>query len=442
MSPSCASGSAPVPASFRGRGWRSLLRHGRLGLARPRRGWLGLRPRRGRRVRRRDLRGDRQPDDAVFPVPPCLSGGAWASSTRSDAARGGRRPRGAQSRVGGGGARHGVAGRSGACGVARRRGGQGRRAPRRRGEGARRGHRRAAVDHAPAARPRTAGDEAGATWLRACRGADGLTGWLSTTGTGNSSRHRRFGEGVGRCVASRAPDLPMSRVKSVGAPSWRVTWRRRWRPGRPGAARSSPADVTRRRPRPAPRPRPGRRGRGDRRAQGGPGRGRRRDARRDRRGARDQRRGVRPRVRAEGRRVSSERRPPGGGLPAPFLSDRDVVVHRVPPRLRPRPAAGGARTLPAGPTARRPARHDDRRRDLPTVASSWPATGAPPWATSSPSATSRRSSRPTSSPAWASPAPPASRSSWSGCSRSSSSTTRRSRARRCPSTARPTGWPR
>ncbi len=39
----------------------------------------------------------------------------------------------------------------------------------------------------------------------------------------------------------------------------------------------------------------------------------------------------------------------------------------------------------------------------------------------------------------ASPAPPASPSRWSGCSRSSSSTTRRSRARSCRSTARPTG---
>ena len=42
----------------------------------------------------------------------------------------------------------------------------------------------------------------------------------------------------------------------------------------------------------------------------------------------------------------------------------------------------------------------------------------------------------------ASPAPPASRSRWSGCSRPSSSTTRRSRAPRSRWTARPTGSPR
>ena len=77
----------------------------------------------------------------------------------------------------------------------------------------------------------------------------------------------------------------------------------------------------------------------------------------------------------------------------------------------------------------------------PVTASSWRATAAPRWATSSRSTTSRRSSSPTSSPSSASPAPPASPSSWCASSRSSSSTTRRSRACPCRSTARPTGSP-
>jgi 20S proteasome alpha/beta subunit len=54
----------------------------------------------------------------------------------------------------------------------------------------------------------------------------------------------------------------------------------------------------------------------------------------------------------------------------------------------------------------------------------------------------RRSSRPTASPPWPLPARPAWRLRWSASSRSSSSTTRRSRAPRSRSRARPTSWPR
>ena len=173
-----------------------------------------------------------------------------------------------------------------------------------------------------------------------------------------------------------------------------------------------------------------------RRAQGAPRRGRRRDPRRDRRRARGERRGLRPQLRAEGWPVSptdSGRLPgsylvPGSSSFADFVAGTPLTCCRRGVRRRRGP---GSR--------RRTAPRSSRPRS--TAAWSWPATAGPRWATSSPSATSRRSTRPTSTPASASPAAPASRSRWCGCSRPSSSTTRRSRASRCPSTARPTGSP-
>ena len=96
------------------------------------------------------------------------------------------------------------------------------------------------------------------------------------------------------------------------------------------------------------------------------------------------------------RRRSCGNRPAGTGrLPAAYLtpgaprSPTSSAAHA--PELLP-----GRRTPPATRgDDRGAARHHDRRRSVPPTASSWPATAGPRRATSSPSATSRRSSRPT-----------------------------------------------
>ena len=73
----------------------------------------------------------------------------------------------------------------------------------------------------------------------------------------------------------------------------------------------------------------------------------------------------------------------------------------VAPELLPSRRRAAARGQPRGA-----ARHHDRRARRSPAAWSWPATAARRWATSSPTATWRRSSRPTSTPPSASPAPP------------------------------------
>ena len=81
-----------------------------------------------------------------------------------------------------------------------------------------------------------------------------------------------------------------------------------------------------------------------------------------------------------------------GGCPPPFMapgssSFTEFLGAHAPELLPSRPAAA------ARGRARGAARHDDRRARPSPAAWSWPATAAPRWATSSPTATWRRSSR-------------------------------------------------
>ena len=125
-----------------------------------------------------------------------------------------------------------------------------------------------------------------------------------------------------------------------------------------------------------------------------------------------------------------------GRLPHP----RQLVVRRVPRRARARAAARPPHAAGHRVDHRGAARHHDRRADVPRRRRDGRRPPGDDGQLHRPARHReglprrrlllRRHRR----------ARPASPSRWCGCSRSSSSTTRRSRAPRCPSRARPTGW--
>ena len=177
-------------------------------------------------------------------------------------------------------------------------------------------------------------------------------------------------------------------------------------------------------------------GRCRRRAQGEARRRRRRDPRRHRRGPRVQRRGVRARVRPEGRRVTSmsETRLPAAFMTPGSSSFADFLAEHSPdllPGASRQPAPAGAVDAPHGTTivaatfAGGVVMAGDRRATMGNIIAQRDIEKVFPGRR----VLLRRHRRHRR----------VSRSRWSGCSRPSSSTTRRSRAPRCRSTARPTG---
>ena len=147
------------------------------------------------------------------------------------------------------------------------------------------------------------------------------------------------------------------------------------------------------------------------------------------------------------RRAASDRRPDckSASTVADFAFASSPGLRPLPsssPRTPPSCCPAGAAAARGSPTSGA-ARHHDRGARPSRAAWSWPVTAGRPWATSSPSVTSRRCSRPTSTRAVGIAGTAGHRGrDGPARSRSSSSTTRRSRARRCPWTARRTGWPR
>ena len=189
--------------------------------------------------------------------------------------------------------------------------------------------------------------------------------------------------------------------------------------------------------------------------------GARRAPRRDRLGPRGERGGVRPQLRPKRRTVSRRRsRRPGAG-PRAVVGSPAHDRPSTPDRSRPGPTR--APPSPSCSGASRPG------RAAPAPTSPWPGRRRPPIevphgttivscatpsgvvmagdrrATEGHTIASRRMdkvSRPTTGRRWPSPARPGRPWRWSASSRPSSSTTRRSRASRCRSRARPTSSPR